>query len=56
MNPTIALVLEIAQSFYDLDGTYLVNFYVYLIGPTLGAVLAVLFFRNVFLKSYLELA
>lgn len=52
INPAIALMLEIFQSFHDLDFKYLINFYVYIIGPGIGGLVAGIFYKKVVRPAY----
>jgi glycerol uptake facilitator-like aquaporin len=47
LNPAVAVMTEIVQSLVDLNYKYLINFYIFLIGPFGGGFLAGLFFKKV---------
>lgn len=51
LNPAIALGLELWLSIYTEDFSYMINFYIFLIGPLLGAWLAYIWYTKVHLKS-----
>jgi glycerol uptake facilitator-like aquaporin len=54
LNPALSLGLELVQSIQESSLKYLTNFYVYLIGPLLGCIVAPVFFLKIWKANYLS--
>ncbi len=52
LNPALALGLDLFFSIKENDYSHLINFYIFLIGPSIGGVLAAFYYMYVHVKAF----
>jgi len=51
LNPAIAIGLELWMSIHENDFSYMINFYIFLVGPLIGGFTAAIYYRFVHIPN-----